>query len=100
MPAPFVICILEFTMMRMGGDDPDIGKLSKLSLDYERVERIIDVMMLPFLTRLLDPGVRRRQLNPAAARAERVRFVDSASVDLIRSFRGSQRRTPARGRGP
>ena len=34
MPAPFVIGIFEFTMMRMSGDDPDIGKLSKLFSDY------------------------------------------------------------------
>ena len=34
MPAPFVIGIFEFTMMRMGGDDPDIGRLSKLFSDY------------------------------------------------------------------
>lgn len=34
MPAPFVIGIFEFTMMRVSGDDPDIGKLSRLFLDY------------------------------------------------------------------
>ena len=34
MPAPFVIGIFEFTMMRMSGDDPAIGKLSKLFSDY------------------------------------------------------------------
>jgi len=34
MPAPFVIGIFEFTMMRMSSDDPDIGKLSKLFSDY------------------------------------------------------------------
>jgi ferredoxin len=34
MPAPFVIGIFEFTMMRMRGDAPDIGKLSKLFSDY------------------------------------------------------------------
>lgn len=34
MPAPFVIGIFEFTMMRMSGDDPGIGKLSKLFSDY------------------------------------------------------------------
>jgi len=34
MPAPFVIGIFEFTMMRMRGDDPDIGRISKLFSDY------------------------------------------------------------------
>jgi len=34
MPAPFVIGIFEFTMMRLRGDDPDIGRLSKLFVEY------------------------------------------------------------------
>jgi len=34
MLAPFVIGIFEFTMMRLRSADPDIGKLSKLFVDY------------------------------------------------------------------
>ncbi len=34
MPAPFVIGIFEFTMMRMDHSDPDIGKVSRLFVDY------------------------------------------------------------------
>jgi hypothetical protein len=34
MPAPFVIGIFEFTMMRMRSSDPNIGKLSKLFVEY------------------------------------------------------------------
>ena len=34
MPAPFVIGIFEFTMMRMHSSDPDIGKVSRLFVDY------------------------------------------------------------------
>ncbi|HSN70256.1 MAG TPA: 4Fe-4S dicluster domain-containing protein [Steroidobacteraceae bacterium] len=34
MPAPFVIGMFEFTMMRMRGDEPDIGRISRLFLDY------------------------------------------------------------------
>lgn len=34
MPAPFVIGIFEFTMMRMSDSDPDVGKLSKLFVEY------------------------------------------------------------------
>jgi ferredoxin len=34
MPAPFVIGIFEFTMMRMSDSDPDIGRLSKLFYEY------------------------------------------------------------------
>jgi ferredoxin len=34
MVAPFVIGIFEFTMMRMKGSDPDIGRLSKLFVEY------------------------------------------------------------------
>ena len=34
MPAPFVIGIFEFTMMRMQSSDPDIGKVSRLFVDY------------------------------------------------------------------
>lgn len=34
MPAPFVIGIFEFTMMRMDSSDPDIGKVSRLFVDY------------------------------------------------------------------
>jgi len=34
MPAPFVIGIFEFTMMRMDSSNPDIGKISRLFVDY------------------------------------------------------------------
>ena len=34
MPAPFVIGIFEFTMMRMGNSDADAGKYAKLFVDY------------------------------------------------------------------
>jgi ferredoxin len=34
MPAPYVIGIFEFTMMRMHGSDPDIGRVAKLFSDY------------------------------------------------------------------
>jgi Fe-S-cluster-containing hydrogenase component 2 len=34
MPAPFVIGIFEFTMMRMKDSDPDIGKISRLFVEY------------------------------------------------------------------
>jgi ferredoxin len=34
MPAPFVIGIFEFTMMRLRGDDPDIGRISRLFVEY------------------------------------------------------------------
>lgn len=34
MPAPFVIGIFEFTMMRMGNSDADTGKYAKLFTDY------------------------------------------------------------------
>ena len=34
MPAPFVIGIFEFTMMRMGSSDADVGKFAKLFVDY------------------------------------------------------------------
>jgi ferredoxin len=34
MPAPFVIGFFEFTMMRMRSSDPDIGKLSRLFVEY------------------------------------------------------------------
>ena len=36
MPTPFVIGIFEFTMMRMRSSDPNIGKLSKLFVEYRR----------------------------------------------------------------
>jgi ferredoxin len=34
MPAPYVIGIFEFTMMRMKAADPDVGKVAKLFADY------------------------------------------------------------------
>jgi ferredoxin len=34
MPAPFIIGIFEFTMMRMPDSDPDVGRLSKLFVEY------------------------------------------------------------------
>lgn len=34
MPAPFVIGLFEFTMMRLHDDDPDVGTISRLFVDY------------------------------------------------------------------
>jgi ferredoxin len=36
MPAPYVIGIFEFTMMRMPATDPDVGKVAKLFSEYFR----------------------------------------------------------------
>jgi formate hydrogenlyase subunit 6/NADH:ubiquinone oxidoreductase subunit I len=34
MPAPLIVGFFEFTMMRMKGSDPDIGRISRLFLEY------------------------------------------------------------------